>query len=477
MGMRLKILILEDNDTDAQMILRILNKSNRSYQFNTVMNKEAYVLALDNYHPDVILSDNSLPQFNATEALQLLRQRNSLIPFIMVTGTVSEEYAADIIKSGADDFILKDRMARLPVAIDAALKQRQTEKEKRHAEEMNSFKAGLLNTIGQAVIATDLHGIISYWNKAAEKMYGWSAEEARSKNVTGLIPSQQTPQEIIDSMKELLLGHSWSGELVVQRKDGHSLPVFINKAPVFDVQQHVSGIIEISSDITKRKKAEEEVKDLNEQLRNLSAHLQNIREEERIQIANDLHDELGQQLTGLKMELSMLIKKLSGEDPALREQALEIVSQMDTIVRSVRRISSNLRPSILDDLGLIAALEWHSSEVEKRSGIRVHFTSNVKELQIPVSTSTELFRIYQEVLTNAERHSKGHEVLSNLNMSDNQLVLEIKDDGQGINPSVKNNKKTLGLISIKERTFILGGQYELNSETSKGTQVKITIPL
>jgi len=477
MGTPLKILLLEDSDTDAEIIQRLLKKSDHTYEFSVVMSKEAYLQALDNYQPDVILSDNSLPQFNATEALQIVRQRSQGIPFILVTGTVSEEYAADIIKSGADDFILKDRLLRLPVAIEAALNQKQTEKEKLEAQEKNSFKAGLLNTIGQAVMATDLNGVISFWNKAAEEIYGWTIEEAIGKNIVDLIPIQQPKEQASEIIKELRQGHSLSAELMVKRKNGTIFPVFINNAPVYDLQHNLSGIIGVSSDITERKKTENDIKDLSEQLRSLSSHLQNIREEERIQIARDIHDELGQQLTGLKMEISWLLKKLGAVDQMIGQQGKDILNLIDETVKSVRRISSNLRPSILDDLGLIAALEWHSSEVENRSGIKVAFKTNTKELNLPVTTSTELFRIYQEVLTNVERHSNGHEVVSILQINDNNLILEIKDDGQGMDPAIKNNKKNLGLIGIKERTFILGGQYELNSEPGKGTEIKITIPL
>lgn len=472
----LKILLLEDSDTDAEIIQHLLKKSDPTYEFSVVMSKEAYLQALDDYQPDVILSDNSLPQFNATEALQIVRQRSQVIPFILVTGTVSEEYAADIIKSGADDFILKDRLLRLPVAIEAALNQKQTEKEKLDAQEKNSFKAGLLNTIGQAVMATDLNGVISFWNKAAEEIYGWTVEEAIGKNVADLIPIQSKEQGG-ELMKELRQGHALSAELMVKRKNGTIFPVFISNAPVYDLQHKLSGIIGVSSDITERRKTENDIKDLSEQLRSLSSHLQNIREEERIQIARDIHDELGQQLTGLKMEISWLLKKVGTADEMIGQQGRDILNLIDETVKSVRRISSNLRPSILDDLGLIAALEWHSSEVENRSGIKVNFKANTKELNLPVTTSTELFRIYQEVLTNVERHSNGHEVVSILQINENSLILEIKDDGQGIDPATKNNKKNLGLIGIKERTFILGGRYELNSEPGKGTQVKITIPL
>lgn len=128
--------------------------------------------------------------------------------------------------------------------------------EKLKTDENNKFKAELLNTIGQAVIATDLNGMISFWNKAAEQMYGWRAEEVIGKNIIYVTPTQQTKEQAIEIMRELSQGHSWSGEFMVQRKDGTIFPVFVTNAPICNQQQQLAGIIGISSDITRRKAME-----------------------------------------------------------------------------------------------------------------------------------------------------------------------------------------------------------------------------
>ena len=216
---------------------------------------------------------------------------------------------------------------------------------------------------------------------------------------------------------------------------------------------------------------------LNEELHSLSSHLQNVREEERIQIARDIHDDLGQQLTGLKMDVNWLNKKLETEDEIVKQKMISMLELIDETLKSVRRISSDLRPSILDDFGLIAALEWHSGEVAKRSEIKVNFSADMPEPDIPVAIATGIFRIYQELLTNAVRHANAHVITSSLRLKDNHLILKIKDDGQGMDPAITGTKKTLGLIGIKERTFALGGKYDLKSEPGKGTEVQISIPL
>src|SRR6185295_4095420 len=143
-------------------------------------------------------------------------------------------------------------------------------------------------------------------------------------------------------------------------------------------------------------------------LRSLSAHLQNVREEERIQIARDIHDDLDHQILGLKMDVNWLNKKLGTEDENVKQKMNSMMELIDESLKSIRRIASNLRPSILDDFGLIAALEWHSEEVAKRSEIKVNFRAYMSEPEIPEVIATSIFRIYQELLTNAVRHAEAH---------------------------------------------------------------------
>ena len=394
----------------------------------------------------------------------------------MVSGTVSEEYSAEIIKMGADDFLLKDRLSRLPAAIDASLKRRQTEKEKKLAEDKNRLKAKLLNTIAQAVMATDKHGILNFWNNAALTIYGWTVDEAIGRNVFQLLQIQQKDEHENKIMPGLMNGNSWSGELLVKSKNGNTFPIFLTAAPIYDNEDIFSGIIGVSADITERKKTEEELRHLNNQLHRLSRHLEKAREEERIRVAKEIHDELAQQLTGLKIETSLLFKKLNIQDESINQQANGIINLIDQTLKSGLRILSNLRPAILDDLGIIAALEWHSEEVEKISGIKIDFTSNVEELSLTGAKSTALFRIYQEILAGIVAISNVSTIKTSLETDGNTIVLKVKNDGQKTATGIIKNEKDLGIIEIKERVYILGGQYEMKIEPGVGTEIKITIP-
>jgi signal transduction histidine kinase len=177
------------------------------------------------------------------------------------------------------------------------------------------------------------------------------------------------------------------------------------------------------------------------------------------------------------MDVSWLNKKLGAKDEIVKQKMNRMMEVIDETVKSVKRLSSNLRPTILDHFGLIAALEWHSEEVAKRAEIKVNFITDVAESDIPVAMATGIFRIYQELLTNAVRHSNAHVITSSLWLKDKHLILKVKDDGQGMDLEIAGAKKTLGIIGIKERTFALGGKYFLQSEPGMGTEVQISIPL
>lgn len=221
----------------------------------------------------------------------------------------------------------------------------------------------------------------------------------------------------------------------------------------------------------------DETEEMNEQLRSLTAHLQNIREEERMRIAREMHDELGQLLTAFKMDISWLEKKLAGTDDRIRKKLADMSKLIDDSVIFVRNLATELRPSLLDDFGLIPALEWHSKEFEKRFNIEVEFQSEVKELKTSSLIATGLFRMYQESLTNVARHAEATKVSAILQVADRQIYFSIHDNGKGFVVTTDNHKKTLGLLGMKERAAMIGGTLEINSSTDKGTSVVITVPL
>jgi signal transduction histidine kinase len=244
-----------------------------------------------------------------------------------------------------------------------------------------------------------------------------------------------------------------------------------------DEKGSVITILSLIQDVTERKRTEEKLSESYEQIRSLSEHLTSIREEERKYIAREIHDELGQYLTVLKMDVGVLQKKLPNTDDAIQRKLKGLSENIDKVVHFVRRIASELRPTILDELGLGAAIAWHLEEFEKRSGIKAHFTEQEEELEFPEPVKTNLFRIVQESLTNVARHSKATDVKIDLARSNGHLTLTIADNGIGLALDTPIQKKTMGILGMKERTAIIGGTYDIQSTPGKGTLITVTVPL
>jgi len=256
---QLKILLLEDSSTDAELIKRFLLKEKMNCEFRLAMDRPGFLQALDEFSPSVILSDNSMPQFNASEALKLTRLKDQHIPFIMVTGTMSEEFAASIIKQGADDYILKDRMNRLPAAIETALKQRKAEKE------ITDYKYAL----DQAyfVSLTDESGFIQYANDNFCKISGFSREELIGQDHK-IMNSGYHSRDFIQNLWDTISnGKIWEGEFCNRSKDGNLYWVDTTIVPFVNDAGKPYQYLSMRTDITGRKKIEVELQKSNERFK------------------------------------------------------------------------------------------------------------------------------------------------------------------------------------------------------------------
>lgn len=232
----------------------------------------------------------------------------------------------------------------------------------------------------------------------------------------------------------------------------------------------------LTENITERKKAEEEIKSSNEKLRQLSAHLQTIREEERKRIGREIHDELGQQLTAIKMDVAWIDKKIPKESDIIKAKLNNILSLLNGSNQSVRKILNELRPAILDNQDLPDALEWHGRQFTNSTGVPVQFLSGVISNRLPEPITTCIFRVYQEALTNIARYAKAQKVLTSLNSTEDSIQLIVEDDGQGFDTAATGEKRSFGLLGMKERVFSLNGTFELVSAKGKGTKIVVSIP-
>ncbi|HLP10907.1 MAG TPA: histidine kinase [Flavobacteriales bacterium] len=245
----------------------------------------------------------------------------------------------------------------------------------------------------------------------------------------------------------------------------------------YDEKGEAVRAIGTCQDITERIKIKTEIISSYYQLQELTAHLQVIREEERKRIAREIHDELGQQLTALKMDTTWVSKKLIIDDEAIIKRLSNMAGLIDDTVKTIRRISSDLRPGILDDLGLIPALEWQGEEYEKRTGIKLQFHTNINDITLDQNISTNIFRIFQEALTNTIKHSGATETYISVEKNEQNLLLIIKDNGQGFDLNKLRGKHSLGLVGMKERAALLKAELVIDSVYLKGTTITLKVPL
>ena len=225
-----------------------------------------------------------------------------------------------------------------------------------------------------------------------------------------------------------------------------------------------------------RRRAQERLKKSHEQLRALSVYLQHVREDERSRISRQVHDELGQALTGIKMDLYWLASRLPKQLRAVRDKTKTMSAHIDSTIQTVRRISTELRPGILDDLGLVAALEWQAAEFQKRNAIKCEVVSEVVEPILEEELNTAFFRIFQESLTNIIRHANAKRVDVRIWEQDANLLIEIRDNGRGISENDLANTRSIGVLGMRERASLLGGEITISGVPGQGTTVRERIP-
>jgi signal transduction histidine kinase len=219
----------------------------------------------------------------------------------------------------------------------------------------------------------------------------------------------------------------------------------------------------------------ERLRESEDKLRRLAAHLISVREEERAHIAREIHDELGQVLTGIKMEVGWLAKRL--KEPSLLEKTDSMSKLIDSTVQTVRKIATGLRPEMLDDMGLIAAVGWQAKDFQKRTGIRCRTKLPPEGTKLDLDVSTTAFRIFQEILTNVARHSRATRVDIDLAVTEELLKLEVADNGVGIPDSDLYGRKSLGLLGMQERALLFGGTVRISGTPGHGTSVSVQIPI
>lgn len=348
-----------------------------------------------------------------------------------------------------------------------------------------------LDSIADAVIATDLELRVTLMNPAAERLTGWTLSEARGRRIVDLYPllhaetGAPLPRPAEVALRTGAAAHFPERSLILSRGGGRA-PIAGTVSPMRDSGGTVHGTVQVIRDITEERArdaataaAARALAASERQLRALAGRLEAAREEERTHIAREIHDELGQRLTALKMDIGWLRRKLAAPAaPKVIHRRLAAMSELvDSTVTCVRHLATELRPAVLDDLGLREAAEWLGRTFQERSGIAIEIDSSGWPEEEHPEIATALFRCLQELLTNVVRHANAKRVTARLHQRDGRAVLSVTDDGRGITAEECAGQASLGLLGIRERAAALDGTFDIRPRAEGGTVATVTLPV
>lgn len=331
-----------------------------------------------------------------------------------------------------------------------------------------------------AILTVDHEQRVVLFNRAAEAMFGWRREEALGAPLDRFIPARfrAAHRAHVDEFGRTGRTRRMMGagpDLWALRADGTEFPIEAAISQTGEGPDKLYTVI--VRDITRRREYEEQLRRQQAELRELSARVLEAREEEKAMVARELHDELGQALTALKLDLAWLRDRALGGDRALDERLAQMSALLDRTVASVRRISSGLRPLILDDLGLADAVAWLADDFASHSGVRVQLEVALDGADdVPRPVANTVFRVLQESLTNVARHAQAKNAWVMLSERDGMLQLEVEDDGRGIDPRALEHTRSLGIKGMRERVLYMGGALEIGRAPRGGTRVLARVP-
>jgi two-component system sensor histidine kinase UhpB len=481
---KLSVLLVESSSADAQHTLNKLSLAGYLLEHRRVDSAKGMKAALSKGQFDVVLCSYDPPGFGGLPALELLHRSGVDIPFLFLSHDLREETILYTMLHGADDYIFKGSLNRLVPAIEHNLREARIRQEHRVAQlelqenqtRLHAFIADLPGMAFQMLLRGDGAITFPYISEGCQALLGTSPQDLT--HVVMLFEALLHPDDFASYQQSLhasaknLSFWNWEGRILTM-PDNETKWINLRCSP----RKTPLGILweGIVFNITQSKLAEIEIKHSKAQLRELSSHIQDVREQERIAIAREVHDEMGSTLTAIKLDIAWLGGRLA-DRPVLAEKAKNIETLVDRCTAAAGNISRSLRPSVLDTFGIVAAIEMEADEFEQRTGISCIFEHGKEIADIAPDISIALFRIFQETLANITKHAQASEVEVLMHDRDGGIQLIVKDNGQGLTEADRAKPRSFGLRGIRERVECLGGKVIIKSQAGQGTQIGVFIP-
>ena len=482
----IRLLFIEDAEDDVILLLRRFRDAGYAPTYRQVMSEAEMKEALCAEHWDLILCDHNLPGFSAQAALRLIQELALDLPFIIVSGVMQEDEAIAAMRAGAHDYLSKNKLERLIPAVERELREASNRREKRLAEQTLRQSEARLRALTDNIpgvvfqMSYTPEGMLGfqYLSEAAAMLFGTPADELiggtagwmswlLDEDVPGFTEAARISSENLSTL-------NWEGR--IRLASGELKWINLRSSPRLSEAGAVvwEGVM---WNITHSKRVEADLRESRSQLAALSNHLQRIKEDERERIARDVHDVLGGTLVAMKFEMSLLEAKLESDPARARERARNVGRMVDDAIATVGRVTRELRPGILKDFGLAAAIESHGEDFAQRTGISCNIRCTDHDLNPDYDTSLALFRVFQEALTNVSKHAQAKTIQVRLMQEEDWLVLEIADDGKGFAAEDLRKPRSFGLRGMRERLGSLGGTMEVSPALPHGTRLTLRVPL
>lgn len=478
-----RLLLVEDNPGDADYISELLAEpSQHPHDISFARSMAEAVAALKAGDFDAVLLDLTLPDCTGTDSVDRVRALAPDTPIVILTGREDAAVALDCLAAGAQDYLAKSEMRERGInrAIHYAVARTLEGAARRKVVALRNHLAAIVEASLDAIVSVDLEGTVTAWNGGAERVFGWSRPEAIGAHVSALIrpPDAAARIEQARVIEAFPRSEDRASAYEVTRLDRANRPLVLSvvSCRLRDADGAVTGLASICRDVTEQRARDQALLRQNRELHALAARLNQVREEERTRISREVHDELGQFLTGLKMDLQWMSRRLQPDEAQAQVQTriVESMRLVDRTIESVQRIAIELRPSALDALGLSAALRDEARRFEKRTGIASRVEINAAGKPGP-EVATALFRVLQELMTNVARHAKANSVTVALDEDRAGWAMRVIDDGIGIAPEAQR-QRSMGLVGAAERLEAVGGSLELLQGEAGGTVAIARVP-